>query len=114
MTTPKNPVFRAGCLLALSFALSGCTMDSGSSDPAGSDASGYGIPDSRERFASQREAISEKLQMALLPAMRNHGIDMWIVLDRENNEEPLHAELGGGFAGVRGAFIFHGQRFRHH
>ena len=107
MTTPKNPVFRAGCLLALSFALSGCTMDSGSSDRAAPDASGYGIPDSRERFAIQREAISEKLQMALLPAMRNHGIDMWIVLDRENNEEPLHAELGGGFAGVRGAFIFH-------
>ena len=107
MTTPKNPVFRAGCLLALSFALSGCTMDSGSSDRAAPDASDYGIPDSRERFAIQREAISEKLQMALLPAMRNHGIDMWIVLDRENNEEPLHAELGGGFAGVRGAFIFH-------
>jgi len=29
------------------------------------------------------------------------------VLDRENNTEPLHGELGGGFAGVRGAFIFY-------
>ena len=54
----------------------------------------------------QREAIAEKLQTALLPAMRNHGIDMWIVLDRENNSEPLHVELGGGFSGVRAAFIF--------
>ena len=107
MTIPKTPAFRAGCLLALAFALSGCTMDSGSSDPAGSDASAYGIPDSRERFAIQRDAIAEKLQTVLLPAMRSHGIDMWIVLDRENNEEPLHVELGGGFAGVRGAFIFH-------
>ena len=36
-----------------------------------------------------------ELDTALLPAMRNHGIDMWIVLDRENNVEPLHGELGG-------------------
>ena len=107
MTIPKTPAFRAGCLLALAFALSGCTMDSGSSAPAAPDAADYGIPDSRERFAIQRDAIAEKLQAVLLPAMRNHGIDMWIVLDRENNEEPLHIELGGGFAGVRGAFIFH-------
>ena len=107
MTIPKTPAFRAGCLLALAFALSGCTMDSGSSAPAAPDASDYGIPDSRERFAIQRDAIAEKLQAVLLPAMRSHGIDMWIVLDRENNEEPLHVELGGGFAGVRGAFIFH-------
>ena len=26
--------------------------------------------------------------------------------DRENNPEPLHVELGGGFSGVRAAFIF--------
>lgn len=107
MTIPKDPVFRVGWLLALAFAVSGCTMDSGSSDAADPDGAGYGIPDSRERFAIQREAIAEKLRTALLPAMRNHGIDMWIVMDRENNEEPLHAEIGGGFAGVRGAFIFH-------
>jgi len=38
--------------------------------------------------------------------MRHHNIDMWIVLDRENNDDPLHAELGGGFSGVRAAFVF--------
>jgi Xaa-Pro aminopeptidase len=50
--------------------------------------------------------VADKLDRALLPAMRNHGVDMWIVLDRENNPEPLHDELGGGFSGVRAAFIF--------
>ena len=35
-----------------------------------------------------------------------HDLDMWIVLDRENNDDPLHAELGGGFSGVRAAFVF--------
>jgi Xaa-Pro aminopeptidase len=65
------------------------------------------VPGSRERFAVKNAIVQEKLDTALLPAMRNHGVDMWIVLDRENNVEPLHEELGGGFAGVRGAFIFY-------
>jgi Xaa-Pro dipeptidase len=68
--------------------------------------SSYGVPDSRERFSIHNAIVREKLDAALLPAMRKHGIDMWIVLDRENNFEPLHTELGGGFSGVRAAFIF--------
>ena len=99
--------FGAGCAVLLLLALAGCTMQAGDPDSLGLRGADYGIPDSKERFEIQRTAIAEKLQTALLPAMRNHGIDMWIVLDRENNEEPLHVELGGGFAGVRGAFIFH-------
>lgn len=67
----------------------------------------YGIPDSHTRFEMRNAIVAEKLDTALLPAMRNHGIDMWIVLDRENNSEPLHDELGGGFSGVRAAFIFY-------
>jgi Xaa-Pro dipeptidase len=53
--------------------------------------------------------VQEKLDTALLPAMRAHGINMWIVLDRENHLDPVHEELGGGYAGVRGAFIFFDQ-----
>lgn len=64
------------------------------------------VPDSKARFELQRKIVADKLQRSLLPAMRNHGIDMWIVLDRENNPDPLHAELGGGFSGVRAAFVF--------
>lgn len=66
----------------------------------------YGIPGSKERFEIQREIVADKLDRALLPAMRRHGIDMWIVLDRENNPDPLHDELGGEFSGVRAAFVF--------
>jgi Xaa-Pro aminopeptidase len=46
----------------------------------------YGIPNSRERFEIQKALISDKLEKALLPA--------------------IHVELGGGFSGVRAAFIF--------
>jgi Xaa-Pro dipeptidase len=66
----------------------------------------YGIPGSRERFEIQKALISDKLEKALLPAMRNHNIDLWIVLDRENNPDPLHVEIGGRFSGVRAAYVF--------
>ncbi|MBT8078174.1 MAG: aminopeptidase P family protein [Gammaproteobacteria bacterium] len=64
------------------------------------------VPGAKARFELQRQIVADKLQRALLPAMRNHDIDMWIVLDRENNSDPLHAEIGGGFSGVRAAFVF--------
>jgi Xaa-Pro aminopeptidase len=66
----------------------------------------YGVHEAKERFEIKKNIVSEKLEAALLPAMRNHGIDMWMVLGRENNPDPLHYELGGGFAGVRAAFVF--------
>ncbi|MGI9205108.1 MAG: M24 family metallopeptidase [Woeseiaceae bacterium] len=95
----------------------GCTPDAGSENNDSSvadsdnvatapDPVNYGIPNSKERFEIQKAVISDKLGKSLLPAMRNQGIDMWIVLDRENNPDPLHVELGGGFSGVRAAFIF--------
>ena len=67
----------------------------------------YGIPSARERFEIHRALIADKLQNSLLPAMRKHNIDMWIVLDRENNYDPVHEEIGGGYSGVRAAFIFY-------
>lgn len=66
----------------------------------------YHVPDARERFVIKSAIVREKLDTVLLPAMRKHGIDMWIVLDRENHPDPLHDELGGGYSGVRAAFIF--------
>ena len=69
-------------------------------------AADYGIPDSKTRFEIWRSIVTDKLDRTLLPAMRTHNIDMWIVLERENNPDPLHDELGGGFSGVRAAFIY--------
>ena len=84
----------------------GCTP-APSPAPASSDDSGYGIPGALERARIKTAIVEEKLRTALLPAMRAHGIDMWIVLDRENHPDPLHEEIGGGFAGVRSAYIFY-------
>lgn len=67
----------------------------------------YGVPGAAERFAISRDIVVEKLGAPLLAAMRNHEIDLWLVVDRENNPDPLHEEVGGGFSGVRGARLFH-------
>ena len=84
----------------------GCVLDTGTRNENQTDSTVYRIPNARERFEIHRAKVAEKLTTSVLPAMRNHDVDMWIVLDRENNYEPLHNELGGGFSGVRAAFIY--------
>ena len=56
--------------------------------PDSPDDSGYGVPGALERARIKTAIVEEKLRVALLPAMRAHGIDMWIVLDRENHPDP--------------------------
>jgi Xaa-Pro aminopeptidase len=69
------------------------------------DRASLGIPDERDRYRLQRDLTLEKVNALLLPAMRRHGIDMWVVLDREYNPDPVQREIGGR-AGVRNACIF--------
>ncbi len=96
---------RFPAVVLFGFLAANCTPAPPSS-PAAPDDSGYGIPGALERARVKSAIVEEKLRTALLPAMRAHGIDMWIVLDRENHPDPLHEEIGGGFAGVRSAYIF--------
>ena len=89
--------------------LTGAALSAGgaASGAESSAAADYHIPGARERFAQQKALIEDKLDRALLPAMRAHGIDMWLVLDREYNPDPLQVELGGQGTGVRAAYIFY-------
>jgi len=65
-----------------------------------------GIPSERERYAIRKGIIGKKLNRTLLPAMRRHGIDMWAVLSREFHPDPFLPEIGGGWPGVRNAYVF--------
>lgn len=65
-----------------------------------------GVPKERERYAIRKGVIANKLNTTLLPAMRRHSIDMWLVLSREFHPDPFLDEIGGGFPGVRNAYIF--------
>lgn len=93
---------RAACLgLALSVALAFSPMLAGQSSP-------YGVPTVRRQEQLRLEIARKKIDQVLPAAMRAHGFDMWIVLDRENNPDPLHESIGGAYtySGVRGAFVF--------
>jgi len=72
----------------------------------------YGVPDVKSQAETKRAIVRKKLDEVLPAAMRAHRLDMWIVIDRENNEDPLHDEVGGGYPGVRGAFVFYDGRTR--
>ena len=74
--------------------------------PTRLDRASLGVPDERERYRIKRDLTLKKVNTLLLPAMRRHGIDMWIVLDREYNPDPFAGEIGG-HGGVRNAHVFY-------
>lgn len=65
-----------------------------------------GVPGERDRYRLKRDITLNKVNTLLLPAMRAHDIDMWIVLDREYHPDPLSGDIGGEY-GVRNAAIFY-------
>jgi Xaa-Pro aminopeptidase len=48
----------------------------------------------------------DKLDFVLPKAMRNNGIDMWIILDRGRGTEPLFQDFGDATSNGNGIFIF--------
>lgn len=68
--------------------------------------SGLHVPGAKERFEIRKNLIAQRLDRVLLPAMREHGIDLWLVFSREHNVDPILSEIGGGWGGVRNAYLF--------
>ena len=64
------------------------------------------IPSARERLEIRKAIVREKLARAVLPAMRAHGFDLWITIDRENQADPLHDDFGAPYSGAAAAFFF--------
>ena len=65
-----------------------------------------------QRARSEREwtVKAEKMRSHLLPTMRKHGIDLWVILSRENVPDPALELFGGhgitGWYGARNAYLF--------
>jgi Xaa-Pro aminopeptidase len=55
---------------------------------------------------TRKKIIAKRLDTLLLPAMRAQKIDLWLIFTREHNEDPILSEIGGGWAGVRNAYLF--------
>ncbi len=66
---------------------------------------------SRERDLREWEVKAEKMRLHLQPTMQQHGVDMWVIMSRENHPDPALELFGGygitGWYGHRNAYIFY-------
>ncbi|MBC8090157.1 MAG: aminopeptidase P family protein [Phycisphaerae bacterium] len=62
--------------------------------------------EARNRWSRLCEMRRDKFDRILPEAMRENGIDMWIVAMREGHPDPLWELLGRGYIGTTGYFIF--------
>ena len=65
----------------------------------------------RERSEREWTVKAEKMRTHLLPTMREHGIDLWVIMSRENVPDPALELFGGngitGWYGARNAYLFY-------
>ncbi len=62
--------------------------------------------EARRRWELQRQIRLDKFEQVLPVAMRNAGIDMWIVAVKENHTDPLWDDLGRGYVSGVGYYVF--------
>lgn len=65
-----------------------------------------GAQEARRRWEIQRQIRLDKFDQILPLAMRQAGIDMWIVAVKENHREPLWEDLGRGYVTGVGYYVF--------
>jgi Xaa-Pro aminopeptidase len=62
--------------------------------------------EAQRRWQMLRQIRLDKFEQVLPLAMRNAGIDMWIVAVKENHREPLWEDLGRGYVTGIGYYVF--------
>jgi Xaa-Pro aminopeptidase len=60
----------------------------------------------RVRWERQCQIRKDKFERILPRAMRDNGVDMWIVMQKENQFDPMYEDLGRGYVGSVGYYIF--------
>jgi Xaa-Pro aminopeptidase len=60
----------------------------------------------RTRWERLCQIRTDQFDLILPRAMRDHGIDMWIVMQKENQFDPMYDDLGRGYVGSVGYWIF--------
>ncbi len=64
------------------------------------------LPEVKIRWDRLCQIRKEKFDYILPEAMRENGVDMWIVAQKEGHDDPLATILGKGYTGTVGYFIF--------
>ncbi|MEZ5286119.1 MAG: M24 family metallopeptidase [Vicinamibacterales bacterium] len=62
--------------------------------------------EARRRWEMERQIRLDKFEQVLPRAMRDHGIDLWIVAVKENHYDPLWRDLGRGYVSGIGYYVF--------
>jgi Xaa-Pro aminopeptidase len=60
----------------------------------------------RTRWERQCQIRRDQFDLILPAAMRDHKVDMWIVMQKENQFDPMFEDLGRGYVGSVGYWIF--------
>ncbi len=62
--------------------------------------------EARDRWERMNQIRRDKFDLVLPEAMRTNDIDMWITVVKEGLPDPLVEDLGGGYVGSVGYYIF--------
>jgi Xaa-Pro aminopeptidase len=62
--------------------------------------------EARKRWELMNQIRQEKFDLVLPEAMRENGVDMWITVNREGYNDPLTEDLGRGYTGSWGYYVF--------
>lgn len=60
----------------------------------------------RTRWERLCQIRRDQFDLILPSALRDHGVDMWIVMQKENQFDPMYEDLGRGYVGSVGYWIF--------
>lgn len=63
-------------------------------------------PEARNRWERMCRIRADKFDLILPEAMRENGIDMWITVMKEGLRDPLWEDLGRGYIGSTGYYLF--------
>ncbi len=69
-------------------------------------ASSLDAQEARRRWEMERQIRLDKFEQVLPRAMRDNGIDMWIVAVKESHYDPLWRDLGRGYVTGIGYYVF--------
>lgn len=58
------------------------------------------------RWRKMNQIRNDKFDLVLPEVMRENNIDMWIIMNREGNFDPLYPDMGEGYVGKTGYYIF--------
>ena len=58
------------------------------------------------RWRKMNQIRNDKFDLILPEVMRENNIDMWIIMNREGSFDPLYPDMGEGYVGLTGYYVF--------